>query len=223
MRLVTLVGPGGIGKSRLAIEIATDAAAAGRDVAFALLEAVSTPSGALVVIARALGVRNAEGGGTLEDKVIAALAGRDVLLVVDNLEHLLDATDVLVTLLTGCPRLQLLVTSRSPMRVRAEHIYEVGPLDVPPEGADDREAAAASAVELFVRRAAAVRPGFALTPENVADVTAICRAVDGVPLAIELAAARVRSLSVGQILERLDSALTLSSAGRGICRSGSAH
>ena len=85
--------PGGIGKSRLAIEIAMDAAAAGRDVAFALLEAVSTPSGALVAIARALGVRNAEGGGTLQEKVIGALAGRDVLLVVDNLEHLLEATD----------------------------------------------------------------------------------------------------------------------------------
>ena len=209
VRLVTLVGPGGIGKSRLAISIAMDAAAAGRDVAFALLEAVSTTSGALVAIARALGVRNAEGGGTLQEKVIGALAGRDVLLVVDNLEHLLEATDMLVELLTDAPRLTMLVTSRSPLRVRAEHIYEVGPLELPPEGATNPDVATTSAVALFVQRAAAVRPGFMLTGENAASVIGICRAVDGVPLAIELAAARIRSLSAAQILERLDSALTL--------------
>ncbi|GAA1982863.1 ATP-binding protein [Microbacterium pumilum] len=209
VRLVTLVGPGGIGKSRLAIEIALDVAASGRDVAFALLEAVSVPSGALVAIARALGVRNAEGTGTLMEKVIAALAGRDVLLVVDNMEHLLDASGVLVELITESPRLTMLVTSRTALRVRAEHIYEVGPLDLPSESAAGTEASGASAVALFVARAASVRPGFELTPENSATVIAICRAVDGVPLAIELAAARVRSLSVSQILERLDSALTL--------------
>ena len=209
VRLVTLVGPGGIGKSRLAIEIAMDVAATGRDVAFALLEAVAAPSGALVAIARALGVRNAEGTGTLLEKVIASLAGRDVLLVVDNMEHLLDASGLLVDLITESPQLTLLVTSRTALRVRAEHLYEVGPLELPSESAPDSEAAAASAVALFVARATSVRPGFELTPENLATVVAICRAVDGVPLAIELAAARVRSLSVGQILERLDSALTL--------------
>ena len=209
VRLVTLAGPGGIGKSRLAIEIAMDAAASGRDVAFALLEAVPTASGALVAIARALGVRNAEGPGTLNEKVIGALADRDVLLVVDNMEHLLEATPMLVELLTESPRLTLLVTSRAPLHVRAEHIYDVGPLELPADEEDSREAAAASAVELFVARAEAVRPGFVLTAENLPTVVAICRALDGVPLAIELAAARVRSLSVGQILERLDSALTL--------------
>lgn len=210
VRIVTLVGPGGIGKSRLAIEVAMDAAARGRDVAFALLEAVPTTDGALVAIARALGVRNAEGIGTLEEKVIAALSGRDVLLVVDNMEHLLEATDLLIRLLTESPRLTMLVTSRIALRVRAEHIYEVGPLELPSNtDAETLGAAGASAVELFVERAASVRPGFLLTPENVPAVIAICRAVDGVPLAIELAAARARSLSVGQILERLDSALTL--------------
>ncbi|MFH8252092.1 ATP-binding protein [Microbacterium sp. B2969] len=206
VRLVSLVGPGGIGKSRLAIEIAESIAAEGRDVAFALLEAVPMPDRVIVAIARALGVRDAAAEGSLEDRVVAALADRDVLLVVDNMEHVLAAADLLVRLLTAAPRLQLLVTSRSPLRVRAEHVYDVGPLRLPPEDAPD---AAASAVQLFAQRAAAVRPGFRVTPENAASVVAICRAVDGVPLAIELAAARVRSLSVEQILDRLDSALTL--------------
>ncbi|WP_243075707.1 DUF4062 domain-containing protein [Microbacterium sp. SS28] len=206
VRLVTLVGPGGIGKSRLAIEIAGALAAEGRDVAFTLLEAVPAPERVIVAVARALGVRDAAAEGSLEDRVAVAVADRDVLLVVDNMEHVLAAADLLVRLLTVAPKLQLLVTSRSPLRVRAEHVYDVGPLTLPQDDAPD---AAASAVLLFEQRAAAVRPGFRVTPENAATVTAICRAVDGVPLAIELAAARVRSLSVEQILPRLDSALTL--------------
>lgn len=206
VRIVTLVGPGGIGKSRLAIEVAGAVAVSGREVAFALLEAVTAPERVIVPIARALGVRDAVGEGTLEDRVIQALSGRDVLLIVDNMEHVLAAAELLVRLITQAPRLQLLVTSRSPLRVRAERVYELGPLDLPP---GDGPAAAASAVALFEVRAAAVRPGFSVTPENAATVIAICRALEGVPLAIELAAARVRSLSVGQILDRLDSALTL--------------
>ncbi len=207
VRLVTLVGPGGIGKSRLAIEIAGAVAAEGREVAVVLLEAVSMPDRVIVAIARALGVRDAAGGaGSLEDRVVTALLDRDVLLVIDNMEHLLPAAELLVRLLAAAPRLQLLVTSRSPLRVRAEYVFDVGPLTLPEEGRPD---AAASAVRLFEERASAVRPGFRVTPENAATVAAICRAVDGVPLAIELAAARVRSLSVAQILERLDSALTL--------------
>ncbi|QIG38527.1 DUF4062 domain-containing protein [Microbacterium sp. 4R-513] len=208
VRLVTLVGPGGIGKSRLAIEIADTVAESGRDVAFALLEAVTSPERVIIAIARALGVRDAGGEGSLEDRVVTAIGDRDVLLVVDNMEHVLAAADLLVRLITEAPRLQLLVTSRSPLRLRAERVYEVGPLTVPAEGAAGA-GAEASAVRLFEERAAAVRPGFRVTPENSAAVAAICRAVDGVPLAIELAAARVRSLSVEEILERLDSALTL--------------
>ncbi|MEU1972079.1 DUF4062 domain-containing protein [Microbacterium sp. NPDC019599] len=206
VRIVTLVGPGGIGKSRLAIEIAGAVAAQGRDVAFALLESVASADRVIVPIARALGVRDAGGEGSLEDRVVTALADRDALLVVDNMEHVLAASRLLVRLITDVPRLQILVTSRSPLRVRAERMYEVGPLAVP---ADDAPDTGASAVTLFERRAAAVRPGFRVTPENTASVIAICRALDGVPLAIELAAARVRSLTVEQILDRLDSALTL--------------
>ncbi|WP_345801577.1 DUF4062 domain-containing protein [Microbacterium sp. AZCO] len=209
VRLVSLVGPGGIGKSRLAIEIADAVAERGRDVAFALLEAVPLPDRVIVAIARALGVKDAGGEGSLEDRVVTALGDRELLLVVDNMEHVLPAADLLVRLLTQASGLQLLVTSRSPLRVRAERVYEVGPLAVP--GEDDTASAdhEASAVTLFEQRAAAVRPGFRVSPENADAVAAICRAVDGVPLAIELAAARVRSLSVEEILERLDSALTL--------------
>ncbi|HKP14498.1 MAG TPA: hypothetical protein VJT85_00470, partial [Gemmatimonadaceae bacterium] len=117
--------------------------------------------------------------------------------------------DVLVRLVTEAPNLQLLVTSRSALRVRAERVFTLRPLDVPtPEDGADASAHA-SAVELFRQRAVAVNPQFRLTAENLATVVAICRALDGMPLAIELAAARVRALSVEEVLERLDSALTL--------------
>ncbi len=207
-RIVSIVGPGGVGKSRLAIEIAVDAAATGRDVAFALLESVSSPERVISAIARALGVRDT-GDAPLEDTVIGAVDDRDVLLVVDNMEHLLGAADLLVRLVTATPRLQLLVTSRSPLRVRAERVFELNPLDVPDDGASTEEAMASSSVALFLERAVAVRPGFTLTAESTPAVIAICRALDGMPLAIELAAARMRSLTPQQVLGRLDSALTL--------------
>ncbi|GAA2002760.1 DUF4062 domain-containing protein [Microbacterium ulmi] len=209
VRLVTLLGPGGIGKSRLAIEIASEVAASGRSVAFALLEAVTSPESVIVVLARALGVRDAATEGHLQDRVIAAVGDQDLLLVVDNMEHVLDATPAVVRLITETPRLQVLVTSRSPLRVRPEHVFEIGPLPVPPEGADAAAAPASDAVRLFVDRAVAVRPDFRLTSRNATAIGRICRALDGVPLAIELAAARIRSLSAEQVLERLDSALTL--------------
>jgi predicted ATPase len=208
VRIVSLVGPGGVGKSRLAIEVAMDAAAAGRDVAFAALESVTSADRVITVIARALEVRDT-GDAPLADKVVAAVGDRHILLVVDNMEHLLAAADVLVTLITAAPHLQLLVTSRSPLRLRAERVFTLEPLDVPDANAALGSAADASAVALFVARATAVDRTFRLTPDNVDVVVAICRILDGMPLAIELAAARMRILSPGQILERLDSALDL--------------
>ncbi|GAA2011236.1 ATP-binding protein [Microbacterium ulmi] len=213
-RIVTLVGPGGVGKSRLAIEIARDAAAAGREVAFAALESVSSPDRVMTAIARALGVRDT-GDAPLVGKVAAAVAERDVLLVVDNMEHLLAAADVLVTLIADAPHLQLLVTSRSPLRLRSERVFALEPLDLPDVDDSANAAAGASAVALFVARATAVNPSFRLTRDNADEIVGICRAVDGMPLAIELAAARMRILSPAQILERMDSALDLLvSAGR---------
>jgi predicted ATPase len=212
VRLVTLVGPGGIGKSRLAIELAGQLAAEGKDVGFAALESLTQASGVLSAIARGIGVRDT-GEMPLEDAVLAAIADRDYLLVIDNMEHLLDATDVVLRLVTHTPRLTVLVTSRAPLRLRAERTFEVRPLTVPDVAArpaavrDDADEAAA--VRLFVERAAAVRPGFRLTDDNRADVIAICRALDGVPLAIELAAARIRAYTPHELVTRLDSALSM--------------
>ena len=208
VRIVTIVGPGGIGKSRLAIEVAETVAATGREVAFAALETLTSPDRLLSAIARAVGVRET-GEEQIETKLVTALAGRDMLLVVDNMEHLLDATGDLVRLITELPRLQLLVTSRSPLRVRAERTFELGPLDVPDPDASPADAARASAVTLFVERATAMNPAFRMSEAQAPSVAGIVRAVDGVPLAIELAAARTRTMSPREILDRLDSALSL--------------
>jgi predicted ATPase len=208
VRIVTIVGPGGIGKSRLAIEIAETVAATGREVAFATLESVTSPERVISMIARSVGVRET-GDERLETKLVTALSGRDMLLVVDNMEHLLDATGDLVSLITQLPRLQLLVTSRSPLRVRAERTFELGPLDVPDADASPADAAASSAVALFVERATAVNPAFRMSEAYAPAVTGIVRSLEGVPLAIELAAARTRTMSPREILERLDSALSL--------------
>ncbi len=208
VRVVTIVGPGGIGKSRLAIEIAETLAAAGREVAFAALESVTSPGRVVSMIARAVGVRET-GDERLEAKLVTALSGRDMLLVVDNMEHLLDATTDLVSLITQLPRLQLLVTSRSPLRVRAERTFELGPLDVPDADASTADAAASSAVALFVERATAINPAFRMSEAHAPYVAGVVRALDGVPLAIELAAARTRTMSPREILERLDAALSL--------------
>lgn len=208
-RLVTLVGPGGIGKSRLAIDVAATVADAGTEVAFALLESAPAPEDVLPAVARAVGLRDI-GERPVVEALLGALAGRDLLLVLDNMEHVLDAAGELVGLLTAVPTLTALVTSRSPLRVRAEHVYTVAPLAAPAEGdADLERLGAAASVQLFVQRAAAVLPGFRLTAANAPTVAAICRALDGVPLAIELAAARIRSLTPEEILARLDSALSL--------------
>ncbi|MGM1030173.1 MAG: DUF4062 domain-containing protein [Actinomycetota bacterium] len=208
VRLVTIVGDGGIGKSRLAIEVASAAAAAGTSAAFAMLETITVPERVITVIARSLGVRDT-GDAPLEEKVIDAVAGRDVLLVVDNVEHVLGAVGLLVRLISAAPRLTLLVTSRSPLRVRAERLFPLGPLCLPPPDAGPEAIAAAPAVALFAERAAAVRPGFRLGPDNAATIAEICRRLDGSPLAIELAAARMLWMPVDELLRRLESALTL--------------
>lgn len=211
VRLVTLVGPGGIGKSRLAIEVARRVAAASdEDVSFVLLEHVTDPARVVPAIAAELGVRDSGGGDAAADLGRAA-GERRMLIVLDNFEQVLDAAPLIVRLFTELPRTTFLVTSRARLRLRGERVYEVPPLALPDDTrALERETALSSpAVRLFRDRARAANPLFDLTAENVAAVVGICGALEGVPLALELAAARIRVLSPAMLLERLDRRLPL--------------
>ena len=221
-RALTLCGPGGIGKTRLALRLLALTAAEFRDgvwfVELADLQQSDLQQADLVVsrIAAVIGITE-EAGRPLLETLGDALRPRQLLLALDNCEHLLDAcAQVGRHLLASAPGLRLLSTSREPLSVAAETIWRVPPLTVAPAGADPAVSADPDryeAVRLFADRAAASRPGFTLGPGNVAAVTAICRALDGMPLAIELAAARVRALSVEQISARLDDRFGLLTAG----------
>jgi predicted ATPase len=203
-RLVTLLGPGGIGKTRLAVE----AAAAVRDrfahgAWLVELAALADPRLVTASVAAVFGVRE-QRTEPLATTLVEALRGRDLLLVLDNCEHLVGAcAEVAAGLLHACPGLRVLATSREALGVEGEVRYEVPSLGLPDEAAPFVGLAESEAVRLFVERAQSVRPGFALTEREAPAVAAICRRLDGIPLAIELAAARARSLSVEQLLERL--------------------
>ncbi|SDG35679.1 ATP-binding protein [Microbacterium pygmaeum] len=216
-RVISLIGPGGIGKSRLAIEAAHANADVFPDgVYFVPLEGVLEPGLLLPTVAYVLGVRDT-GAGTLEDRIGQAIGDRRVLIVLDNFEQIVDEAPVLVRLYSIAPNACFLVTSRVVLRIRGERVFEVETLDL---AADDARppltrARASAACVLFAERATASQPDFALNAENAADVIEICRRLDGLPLAIELAAARVRLLSPHDVLERLQRTLPLlSSAAR---------
>ncbi|WP_019631259.1 AfsR/SARP family transcriptional regulator [Actinomadura atramentaria] len=262
-RLVTLTGPGGAGKTRLSLEAGARAAAGGafpHGVWSVELAPVADAAEVPAAVAAALRLREtvshglareplpappaAGPGGAADplDRVVRALAGRRLLLVLDNCEHLLDAAARLADrVLAECPGVSVLATSREPLGITGEALWPVGPLAVPPgpanpganpgantdPGADvaadpsadaDTSAGAGAAlaypaVRLLAERAAAVAPGFAVTSANAADVRRICRALDGVPLAIELAAARLRALTPAQVADRLDDRFRLLRAG----------
>jgi predicted ATPase/DNA-binding XRE family transcriptional regulator len=208
-RLLTLTGPGGVGKTRLALEVASDVAGGFPDsVAFVALAPLGDASLVASAVARALGLRETGGEPPLET-VRAYLGGREMLLVLDNFEHVAEAAPEVVDLLGSCPNLTALVTSRAPLRVRGEREYPVPPLAVPDPnpvpGAE--EVAASPAARLFVERAREANPLFELTRQNAAAVAAICWRLDGLPLALELAAARARYLGPTELLSRLDEAL----------------
>ena len=210
-RLVTLTGPGGVGKTRLAI-----AAAASLDhafphgVYFVALASVQDPEVMWKTIA---GDLRAEGDDALA--VTAHLRDRRLLLVLDNLEQLPGAAGVVAELRAAAPRLVVLATSRRPLHLPGEHEVPVPPLSVPAEAAGAGDVAATAAVRLFVQQAGLVRPGFEVTEGNAADVAAICRRLDGLPLAIELAASRARLLAPKALLARLGSSLPLAAADAG--------
>ncbi|MFF1878398.1 ATP-binding protein [Leifsonia sp. NPDC058230] len=209
-RLVTLAGPGGIGKSRLAIEVAQLAGDRFDRVTFVALEHVRAAHDVLPAIARELGVR--EGGDrSLLDLLGIARSGRRDLIVLDNFEQVIAAAPLVVSLLTELPGATLLVTSRARLRVRGEHVFDVEPLSVPtdPARASLEEVLDAPSVQLFRDRARAADPRFDVTTGNAEDVARICQALEGVPLAIELAAARIRALTPATMLAKLDRVLPL--------------
>jgi predicted ATPase/DNA-binding XRE family transcriptional regulator len=208
-RLVTLTGTGGIGKTRLALEVARASA----DAVF--VDLVPLVDGALVpaAVAAALGVRE-QPKVPIQELLSSHLASRDVLLVLDNCEHLVQAAAELAeALLAACPRLRILATSRERLGVPVERHWPVPSLAVPGPDAPIERRHESEAVRLFVERASAISPAFSLTPETGPSVAAVCQRLDGIPLAIELAAARVNVLSVEQIAERLDDAVRLLVAG----------
>jgi predicted ATPase/class 3 adenylate cyclase len=208
-RLVTLTGPGGTGKTRLALQLAARISEHFQDgVAYVPLGALADPALVAATIARTLGVHEAP-GRTLDESLAEHLRVRQLLLVLDNFEHLRAAAPLAGALLDCAPRLVVLVTSRAPLRLYGEHEFPVPPLGLPPgdvqaaPGHDPGLLGAYDGVRLFVERARAARPDFALTADNAAAVAAICARLDGLPLAIELAAARVRLLSPAALLDRL--------------------
>ncbi|MGY1694019.1 ATP-binding protein [Geodermatophilus sp. SYSU D00814] len=209
VRLVALTGPGGIGKTRLALAAAAAVEDEREGVWFVDLSAVRDPADVPGAVAEAVGV-SAEGSRPLLELVADRLAGRSALLVVDNLEQVTAAAPHLATLLARCPATQLLVTSRTVLRLRGEHDVPIEPLGTPARGAGDAAAVRdVPAVELFVARARQADPSFTLTDATAGPVAELVRRLDGLPLAVELAAARVRTLPPRLLLARLDRALDL--------------
>ncbi|WP_192575811.1 ATP-binding protein [Agrococcus sediminis] len=210
-RLVTLLGPGGIGKSRLAIAVAQAAGDRFPDgTAFVALENVLEPELLLPTIGAAIGVRDT-GEQPLEQRLAIALEGRRMLIVLDNFEQLLAAAPILVRLFTVAPDASFLVTSRALLRVRGERAFEVPPLATHDPASPDSivRASTSPAVELLIERAHAVKPDFEATPATIGAIVGICRVLEGLPLAIELAAARIRVLTPAAMLQRLDRQLPL--------------
>jgi predicted ATPase len=213
--LVTLIGPGGVGKTRLALQVAADLAPQFTDgVAFISLASLKDPTLVVPTVARALGVSQT-GGDSLDERLLAYLQPRDVLLVLDNFEQLVAAAPLAAQALELAPRLKLLVTSREPLRVRDEQLVPVPPLALPDPAhvADLGHLLQIPAVALFVERAREARPDFALTSENSAIIVEICQRLDGLPLALELAAARSNVLLPEALLARLVRRLPLLSRG----------
>jgi predicted ATPase/DNA-binding XRE family transcriptional regulator len=214
-RLLTLTGPGGVGKTRLALAVAAELGNAFRDgVVFVDLAPLPEPSQVVPAIAAALNLTD-QGTIPLIEALRRRLSARQTLLVLDNFEHLLAAAPIVSSLLQSAPEAQALVTSRAVLRLHGEREYAVAPLPTPDPSAALSLAQLADweAIQLFVERARGAQPGFRFTAENASDVTAICQRLDGLPLAIELAAARVKLLTPAALLTRLERRFSLFAEG----------
>ena len=212
VRLVTLIGPGGTGKTRLALQTGAEVVDRFVDGAYFVdLAPIRDPASVLPTISRTLGLSETSDRPIVED-LKSQLQQKGMLLLLDNFEQVTAAAVDVAELIQYCPRLKLLATSREALRVRGEHLYPVPPLGLPQVNGRRpplAELAQYESVQLFVERAQAVRPGFELTEENARAVAELCLRLDGLPLAIELAAARIRLFSPQQLQQRLSSRLQL--------------
>ena len=215
-RVVTLTGPGGIGKTSLALKAARGVVGAYADGAWLVeLASLSDPSLVPSAVASALGLKLV-GGGFSPEVVAQAIGERELLLIVDNCEHVIDAAaDLAEKLVRSCPRVTILATSREVLRIDGENVYRVPPLDVPRRHDEKPEVIVEhSAVQLFIARTTALYGDFSPRAEDCSNIAAICRRLDGIPLAIEFAAARVATLGIEQIASGLDDCFALLTSGR---------
>jgi predicted ATPase/transcriptional regulator with XRE-family HTH domain len=211
-RLITLTGPGGVGKTRVAIDLARVVADAGAtDVTFVALAAIRDPGLAACAIAEALGLADIS-TSDLPKRARAACAGRPTLLLLDNFEQVLSAAPVVADLLASAPTLRLLVTSRSPLGLRGEREYAIEPLALDAD-ADATDVSRSPAVQLFAERVRDVQPAFRVTSDNGPIIAGICRRLDALPLALELAARWIKTLTVEELLRRLEHDVLLSAVG----------
>jgi predicted ATPase len=208
-RVLTISGPGGVGKTRMLVEVGRMLAPEYLDrVAFVPLADVATPEGFVPALAAALDVKEAE-GRTLDEGIVSLIGEGNALLLLDNLEQVVLAAPDVAGLIERCPNLRIVTTSRTPLRIATEREYPLAPLGLPPasDGDSIESLLAYPAIALFVERARSTRTSFEMTPQNAEAIAAVCRRLDGLPLALELAAARLRLLSPEALLERLDRAL----------------
>lgn len=216
-RLLTLTGPGGVGKTSLAIEAARRAATRYADRVWLVdLSSIPDASGVTAALADAVGARE-ESDRSGQEMIAAAVRGPASLILLDNCEHLVNAVSTLVvSVLSAVPELTILCTSRRSLSVAGESLFEVGPLALPPVGADLDEVRAAASSQLFAERAVAAAPHFGIIDDSAHDIAALCRQLDGIPLALELAASNLRAMTLSEIINSLDDRLSLGGRRRGL-------